>query len=306
VEETAAPVIIDIHTHTPTHRDAVPEEEVFWNRVGRPDRPVKTTQTWAEYDRDQAEAEAAVSVVFNIATRSPGADTLLPADPGRINDSTAEFVAAAPDRRIGFMSVHPDEPGVLDEIERCATDLRLVGIKLGPNYQDFDPLGDAAEPVYAEAERRGLPILFHQGASPVRNAPLHYAHPLTIDQIAIRHPELRIVMAHMGHPWQADTVVVIRKHPHVWADVSALFYRPWSFYNGMRLATEWSVLDKLLLGSDWPIITPRETIDGLRNVNAPIAGTALPEVPLDKIEEIIHRDSLSLLGLARPEGARTQ
>ena len=293
-------MIIDIHTHTPSHRDTVPESEVFWNRVGRPDRPVRTTQTWGDYERDQAEAGTEVSVAFNIAVRSPGPDTLLPTDPARINDSTAEFVAAAPDRRIGFMSVHPLEADALDEIERCVTDLGLRGIKLGPNYQDFDPLGEEAERVYAEAERRGLPILFHQGASPVRTAPLHYAHPLTIDQVAIRHPELRIVMAHMGHPWQADTVVVIRKHPNVYADVSALWYRPWSFYNGMRLATEWSVLDKLLLGSDWPIITPRETIDGLRNVNAPIAGTALPEVPLDKIEEIIHRDSLSLLGLPHP------
>lgn len=299
-------MIIDIHTHTPTHRDAVPPDEEFWNRVGRPDRAVKTTQTWAEYDRDAAEAGAEVSVAFNIAVRDPGPDTLLPADPARINDSTAEFVAGAPDRRIGFMSVHPLDPGALDEIERCVTDLGLKGVKLGPNYQNFDPLGEEAGRVYAEAERRGLPVVFHQGASPVRAAPLHYAHPLTIDQIAIRHPELRIVMAHMGHPWQADTIVVIRKHPHVYADVSALYYRPWSFYNGMRLATEWSVLDKLLLGSDWPIITPRETIDGLRNVNAPIAGTAMPEVPLDKIEEIIHRDSLSLLGLAHPRGAATQ
>jgi predicted TIM-barrel fold metal-dependent hydrolase len=121
-----------------------------------------------------------------------------------------------------------------------------------------------------------------------------------MDEIAIQFPELRIVMAHLGHPWQADTFAVIRKHPHVYADVSAGFYRPWSFYHAMRLATEWNVLEKLLFGSDLPVATPRETIDGLRAVNAPTAGTGLPRVPEDRIEEIIMRDALSLLGLERP------
>src|SRR5205807_10419098 len=139
----------------------------------------------------------------------------------------------------------------LEEMDRCINVLGMTGMKLGPNYQNFEPLGPEAEQVYAEAERRGLPIVFHQGTSPVREAPLRYAYPLVMDEIAIRHPELRIVMAHMGHPWQADTIAVIRKHPNVYADVSALFYRSWSFWSGLRLATEWNVLHKLVFGSDW-------------------------------------------------------
>jgi predicted TIM-barrel fold metal-dependent hydrolase len=264
------------------------------------------TVTWDDHERAADLAGVDVSIVFNIWTRSPLQDTGLAGDASRVNDSTAEFVAAGAGRRIGFLSVHPEAPDAIDEIERCVSDLGLRGIKLGPNYQNFDPLGPAADRVYTEAERRGLPTLFHQGASPIRSAPLHYAHPLTIDQVAIKHPELRIVMAHMGHPWQADTVVVIRKHPHVYADVSALFYRPWSFYNGLRLATEWSVLHKLLFGSDYPIIEPAETIEGLRRVNDVVAGTRLPRVPEDAIEAIIHRDSLELLGLSRPREAAPQ
>jgi predicted TIM-barrel fold metal-dependent hydrolase len=64
------------------------------------------------------------------------------------------------------------------------------------------------------------------------------------------------------------------------------------------MATEWGVLDKLLFGSDFPASTPEETMTRLRSVNDPIRGTALPPVPEDKIEEIIHRDSFTLLGLA--------
>jgi predicted TIM-barrel fold metal-dependent hydrolase len=295
-------MIIDIHTHTPTHRGAVPKSEEQWNAVGRPDKAVKVTVSWQEYAQAAAGAGVDVSVVFTIAVAPPGTDSGISYDYSRVNDSTAEFVAADPGRRIGFMSVHPDDPRAMEEIDRCVTDLGLQGIKLGPNYQNFDPLGDNARLVYAEAERRGLPIVFHQGASPVQDAPLRYAHPLTIDEVAIGYPELRIVMAHMGHPWQADTIVTIRKHPNVYADISALFYRPWSFYAGMRLATEWNVLPKLLFGSDYPIIAPGETIEGLRRVNDVAVGAVLPLVPLEAIEEIIHRDSLALLGLSAPTG----
>jgi uncharacterized protein len=283
--------MIDIHSHVPTHRSVVPEDELVVNSKWRPDRPVAATTTWDDYDA--AFADVDVSVAFTIARNRTQVDSPL-------NDAVAEFVAAAPGRRIGFLSIHPEVPGAEDELERARTDLGLKGIKLGPNYQVFDPLGPAALRVYELAERHGLPILFHQGASPVREAPLRFAHPLVMDEVAIRFPELRVVMAHLGHPWQRETIVTIRKHPHLYADISALFYRPWSFYEGLRLATEWGVLDKLLFGSDFPIATPGETAAGLRAVNDPIAGTALPPVPLDAIEELIERDPLPLLGLDRP------
>jgi predicted TIM-barrel fold metal-dependent hydrolase len=286
--------MIDIHSHVPTHRSVVPEDELVVNSKWRPDRPVVATTTWDDYDAAFADVE--VSVAFTIARNRAQVDSPL-------NDAVAEFVAAAPGRRIGFLSIHPEVPGAEDELERARTDLGLKGIKLGPNYQVFDPLGRAALRVYELAERHGLPILFHQGASPVREAPLRFAHPLVMDEVAIRFPELRVVMAHLGHPWQRETIVTIRKHPHLYADISALFYRPWSFYEGLRLATEWGVLDKLLFGSDFPIATPGETAAGLRAVNDPIAGTALPPVPLDAIEELIERDPLPLLGLDRPVDA---
>jgi uncharacterized protein len=282
--------VIDVHSHVPTHRDRVPPEELVVNDKWRPDRPVAATTTWADYAGAFADVE--LSVAFTIARNRHEVDRSL-------NDTVAAFVAAEPTRRIGFLSIHPEVDGALDELERARADLGLKGIKLGPNYQVFDPLGEAALRVYELAERHGLPIVFHQGASPVQDAPLRYAHPLLMDEIAIRFPALRVVMAHMGHPWQRETIVTIRKHPHVYADVSALFYRPWSFYEALRLATEWRVLDKLLFGSDFPIATPAETAAGLRRVNDPIEGTALPPVPLDQIEELIERDPLPLLGLER-------
>ena len=291
-------MIVDVHTHTPSHVAAIPEGERVVNDVWRPDRSVAATTTWEDHGLAAREAGIGVSIAFNIAVRSPLETTGLPADPSRVNDTTAAFVRADSARRLGFLSVHPDDPGALEEIERCVGDLGLRGLKLGPSYQDFDPLGPAALRVYRHAAARRLPILFHAGMTPIRAAPLRYGHPLAFDEIAIQVPDLRIVIAHLGHPWQTDTFAVIRKHPHVFADVSAGFYRPWSFYAAMRLATEWGVLDKLLFGSDYPVATPEEGIAGLRAVAA--FGAGLPPVRADALEALLARDTLGLLGLDPP------
>jgi uncharacterized protein len=294
-------LIVDVHTHTPSHTGTVPLEEIqsFAGWLGGP--PIKTTNSWQDYADGTRGAD--VTIVFNIDVPDPMHDVGLPGDPERINDATIDFVNSD-SRRIGFMSVHPLKKGALDEVERCI-DRGLVGIKLGANYQRFDPLCDEALALYAMAERRGLPILFHQGASPIAQAPLRYSHPLVTDEIAMRHPELRIVMAHLGHPWLRETVVTVRKHPHVYADVSAVYLRPWMLYEGLVMASEWGVMGKLLFGSDFPISTPDIACAALRGTNAIVAGTGMPRVDEDAIEAVIHADALGALGLADPRTSKT-
>lgn len=302
-------MIIDVHTHAPRFRtraeaDAAPPPPETGAPM-RPDRPDPSRVTWDDHVAAMGPVHRAI--VFNIAAQPPGD----PHKPGMasdgvvrrtdlaraVNDNVAGLVRAHPAKLIGFMSVHPRDPHVLDEMDRATGDLGLRGIKLGPNYQNFDPLGDDAARVFARAEELGLPILMHQGTSPVQFADLDWAHPRHLDRIATRFPELRLVIAHFAHPWQVDALAVIRKHPNVWADISALHYRPWSYYTSLRLATEWSVLHKLLFGSDWPVASPQETMDAIPHVNDILVGTHLPRVPVDELLAVVERDALGALGL---------
>lgn len=294
-------MIIDVHTHTPLYRNAVPKDKIVMNDVWRPDRAVQATVSWQDYMDNMQEVDRAI--VFGIAWNPDGSGSGLTSDyrseaaGGNLNDDTAAFVRAYPDKLIGFMGIHPYDPKMLDEIERCRSDLGLRGVKLGANYQNYDPLDDRALKIYRRAEELGLPIMFHTGTSPVQMAPIRYSHPLVMDQIAMRYPNLKMILAHMGHPWQVDTCVVIRKHPNLYADISALFYRPFSCYEAFRKATEWNILHKLLFGTDYPITHPRENIEALRAINHIVEGTNFPRVPEEAIEAIIHRNSLELLGL---------
>ncbi|MGH2534340.1 MAG: amidohydrolase family protein [Thermomicrobiales bacterium] len=292
-------MIIDVHTHTPRFRDAIPDDvgprvETKWS----PGQARPVVYTWDEYLAALAPVDRAIC--FNIAAdpRGPGlVDEPYVVPTPAVNDETAAFVNAHPDKFIGFLTVHPADPHALDEMERGAQDLKLRGVKLGPNYQNFDPLGKEAFRVYRYAEDHRLPVLFHQGTSPVRFADVDFAHPRHMDRIASAFPNLTVIMAHIGHPWQIDCIAVVRKHPNLWADVSGSVLRPWGHYQAMVAAMEWGVLDKLLFGSDFPASTPEETMALLRNVNAPAEGACLPRIPERKIEEIIARDSLALLGL---------
>jgi predicted TIM-barrel fold metal-dependent hydrolase len=102
----------------------------------------------------------------------------------------------------------------------------------------------------------------------------------------------------LGHPYEGECVVVIRKHANVYADLSALHYRPFQLYHSLMLVQEYGVWSKVLFGTDYPFTTVRATIDGLRGLNKMVEGTALPRLDEQAIEALIHRDSLPLLGLA--------
>lgn len=290
-------MIVDVHTHTPRPRRTAPDGATLGESPGARLRPDGDYHPPTDEAYLKAMEVVDRALVFDIAgdptDETPSSWLLAP----ECNDLTAAFVARHPDKLIGFMSVHPRDPQVLEEMERCYYDLGLKGIKMGCNFQNFDPNGEEAARVFKPAEEMGLPILFHTGTCKVQFADLDWAHPRHMDRVAMRFPRLKIILAHMGHPWHLDAITVIRKHPNVYADVSGQFYRPWAHYNLMRLATEWSVFPKMLFASDYPVATPEETMAGMRGVNAMIEGTHLPPVPLDEMEKMIYRNSLELLGL---------
>jgi predicted TIM-barrel fold metal-dependent hydrolase len=121
--------------------------------------------------------------------------------------------------------------------------------------------------------------------------------PRLIDRVAIRFPDVKIIMAHLSHPYEGECIATIRKHPNVYADISALHYRPFQFYHSLMLVQEYGVWDKVLLGSDYPFTTVNATVDGLRKLNAMLEGTALPRLDREAIERMIFRDALKVLGL---------
>jgi len=214
------------------------------------------------------------------------------------DEYVAEFVRKAPGRLVGFACCDPTQSGHMEELQHAVEDLRLQGLKMGPAYAGFDPRDERCRPVYQYCESRGIPILFHTGTAFNRDAVLGFSRPWLFDEVAARHRGLRIVLAHLGHPFYDECLAVIRKHPYVYADIAALFYRPWQFYNMMALAQEYGVTSKLLFGTDYPFAGADESIEGLRNVNRVIGESPLPRVSQEVIAQILEQDALALLGVS--------
>ncbi len=213
------------------------------------------------------------------------------------DDTVAGFVARAPRQLIGFAACDPTQPAYMDELSYAIEGLGLKGLKMGPIYAGFDPRDPRCDPVYAYCQDHGLPILFHTGTTYNHAAPLEFGRPWLLDDVAIRYPDLRIVLAHVGHPFCEECLVVIRKHPNLYADISALYYRPWQFYNMLIAAQEYRVTGKLLFGTDYPFTKSNDSIDGLKNANAVIGSSSLPRVSEDTIQGILERDAIKLIGL---------
>ncbi len=279
-------MIIDIHTHAMRYPEHISDDFVREADRARGFH-IDLTIEFEEYMRAMEPVDRCV--VFGMKARHVG--LYVP------NEWIGEFAAQAPEKLFPFMSIDPTEPDFLDDFERSFHDLKLRGVKLAPMYSNFDPSDRMLDELYVRCIRYVLPVLFHAGTTFCQFAPLKYTRPALWDDVAMRHPDLKIVLAHLGHPWEGEALVTARKHPNLYLDLSALHYRPWQLYNSLILAQEYGVTNKILFGSDYPFTTPAASVEGLYALNRMVDGTNLPRVSETVLDEIIHRDSLSLLGL---------
>jgi uncharacterized protein len=209
----------------------------------------------------------------------------------------AEYVGRHPDSLIGFLSIDPTQDGLERELREGHEELGLAGIKLLPMYAGFSPDDERLDPLWRYAQRHGLPVLLHTGTTFVAQAPLRFTLPRLIEPVAVKYPDIKIVLAHLGHPYEGECIVTVRKHENVFADISALHYRPFQLYHSLMLAQEYGVWHKLLFGTDFPFTTVNASASGLRALNDQLEGTKLPRLDVKEIENLIYRDSLKLLGL---------
>jgi hypothetical protein len=201
--------------------------------------------------------------------------------------TTAACVAKYPDKFVGFAYADPRRPDCLERLRFATGKLGLKGVKYGPIYNGV-PLDDPRmEPVYEHCVANDLPLTMHMGTTFGADAPLDLGRPIHVDAVARRHPDLKMVLAHMGHPWFEECVAVVRKQPNVYAEVSAIFYRPWQFWNTLVCAQEYLVTDKIFWGTDFPFSGVAESVAGLRNVNRVVEGTGLPRVAGETIDQIL-------------------
>ena len=279
--------LIDLHVHPLFALEktaAKPEFPPLLGNSSRADGVAQANISWDQFRSDMKQVEKAV--ILHVAR-----------DDGRKgNDNIAAIARRWPEKLVPFGSVNPLYPNALEEFQRMIKELGFKGCKMSPVYQKFHAMDPSACRIYAQAQEWGVPVMFHTATAQAPDVPLRYADPIPFDDVAYAFPRLKIIMAHWGHPWQREVTMVARKHPNVYIDISANFYHPWALYNALITAIEWNQTEKLFFATDYPVATANEQIEGLRKLNR-FAQGGNPRIPDEVIEGIIHRDSLSSLGI---------
>jgi predicted TIM-barrel fold metal-dependent hydrolase len=253
-------VAIDIHAH-------MSDERAMMSRGHRAkqmaayfgsERKVVTAEEMADAYR----ARKMMAVLMNSTDVTTSGHEPVP------NEHIAKTVQAHPDVFVGFGALEPQLGKVaVEEVKRIA-DLGLRGVgELNPGRQQFFPNDPACYPIWAEAQRLGLVVLFHSGMMGAgagtpggRGYKLKYGHPIPyVDDVAADFPELRIISAHPSWPWQSESLAMARHKSNVYIDLSG--WAPKYFPAELVQYATTILQDRVLFGSDWPAIPVERWIE---------------------------------------------
>jgi len=137
----------------------------------------------------------------------------------------------------------------------------IRGFKFHPPLQQFFANDPLAYPLYEAIAEARLPALFHTGHSGIGTrvrggggVRQKYGNPIYIDDVAVDFPDMPIIMAHPSFPWQDEAISVCLHKPQVYIDLSG--WSPKYFSPTLVQYANTLLKDKVLFGSDFPVITP--------------------------------------------------
>jgi len=156
----------------------------------------------------------------------------------------------------------PPSPEALRDMVRRG-DLEVLG-EITNQYAGVAPDDPRMEPYWALAEELDIPVGIHVGPGPPGavylgdssyRARLHSA--LTLEDVLVRHPRLRLYVMHAGFPMLDDMLAVLYAHPQVHVGTGVIVYTQprETFYRYLRGLVEAGFGDRVMFGSDqmvWP------------------------------------------------------
>jgi uncharacterized protein len=281
-------VAIDVHVHAEISATGHPSLPANLSEGAAAyfgaDHRMPTVPEIAAYYRERRIAAVVFTVDAESATGHPPIS----------NEEIAIACAEHADVLIPFASIDPAKgaPGAR-EARRLAEQFGVRGFKFHPSLQGFFPNDPIAFPLYEVLQELGLPAIFHTGQTGIGarirgggGIRLKYSNPLCVDDVAVDFPDLRIVMAHPSFPWQDEALAVATHKPNVYIDLSG--WSPKYFPPQLIRYANTLLKDKVLFGSDYPLITPDRWLADFEGL----------DIKPDVRPRILKQNAIALLELA--------
>ena len=245
IADLGIPGLADIHVHFLPERMLTKVWDYFDRSAERTGRP------WPITYRHDTATRLQIARDLGLA-RIPA--LTYPHKPGMaawLNDWNAEFAAAHPDV-LHCATLYP-ESGIGEEVERvleAGAQLFKVHIQVGAFSPD-DPL---LVPAWTAIARAGVPVVIHAGSAPL---PGEFTGPEAVAAVLARHPELRLVIAHMGMPEYHAFADLAEQYPGVHLDTTMFntdFTNATTPFDAAYRERLPGLREKIVLGSDFPNI----------------------------------------------------
>jgi len=273
---------IDAHVHLYTGKNAGERRAAVADAM----KYFKSTLTGLSADQvaDYYRQRDLMAVIFDVDTETT---TGIPV----ANDEIATAVRNHPDVFIGFGSVDPWKADrAVAEAERCIAELGLSGMKFQQCSQHFYPSDERFYPLWAKLQALRVPAVFHAGTTGIgagapggRGIKLDYARPVPyLDNVAADFPDLTIIAAHPGWPWHDEQLAMVRHKANVWMDLSG--WSPKYFPASVVQYVNTQIQDKVVFGSDFPMITPDRWLDDFARLE--IKPEVRPKILLDNARRL--------------------
>ena len=178
------------------------------------------------------------------------------------NEEIAEAAQKNSDIMIAFGSIDPHKGKMGGrEARKLVEEYGVRGFKFHPTVQGFDVTDKMAWPIYEVIAEHKLPAIFHSGHSGIGSGMrcggglrLQNSNPMLLEDVAIAFPDMQIVVAHPSWPWQDEAISLAMHKPNIWIDLSG--WSPKYFPPQLVQYANTLLKDRILFGSDFPLITP--------------------------------------------------
>lgn len=167
-----------------------------------------------------------------------------------------KFVEAKPDRFVlamGGMNLLRPVPA-LRELSAVVADLPVVYAVVGPSFWgdgQYPPSDAVYYPLYAKCAELDLPLCVNTGI-PGPPIPGEVQHPIHLDRVCVRFPELRLCMIHGADPWWDVAIRMLIKYRNLRLMTSA--WSPKRLPDSLLHYLRTRGANKVIFASDWPVL----------------------------------------------------
>ncbi len=195
------------------------------------------------------------------------------------NDLTLDVMKRHPGRITGCVYVNPLNPKTVDFMEEYF-DKGLTGVKLNPLRHAYCADAEIIDPVMEKAKKRGVPVCIHSGHPP-------YSLPWQIGLLAERHPDVKIMMIHMGHGhgvYIDAALKMARKYSNIYLEMSGM-----PMPSKILEAYETVGKNRIMFGTDTPFHHP--TVEMQKVITSGVDEEGLKKIFYDNANEFFGLDN---------------